>query len=68
MNRQRSATALFLGVSMFAICIVLAGTQVHPSLTCEYMQIDTSVQLRVYAAAMEQPITPVYRIQFSDDK
>jgi hypothetical protein len=48
MNRQRSATALFLGVSLLAICIVLAGTQVHPSLTCEYMLIDISVQLFVY--------------------
>jgi len=33
---------------MFAICVVLAGTQVHPPLTCEYMQSNIGVQLFVY--------------------
>jgi len=44
MNAQRRATALFLCVSMFAI---IAGTQVHPPLTCEYMQSNISVQFLV---------------------
>jgi hypothetical protein len=48
MNEQRRATVLFLGVSLFAICISLAGTQVHPPSTCEYMRSNISVQLFVY--------------------